>query len=175
MFPIAFTPAIAALHSQVRSDVFWVVNYTDATGAYIQILEREKNPRTNNVRLYEALSDIIINKKVPEREILRYIEEEFTTPYERVMLYAIQEWASMFDRAGIRMLWRAIKSLISKPEGYHTVTLHYTLSGNTHDTYTIETSETDRDYTPRAIIWALRYIIEENPYEKISIEAITLK
>jgi len=67
------------------------VSYTDATGAYIQILEREKTPRTNNARLYEALRDAIVNKKVPEREILRYIEEEFTTPYERVMLYAQQE------------------------------------------------------------------------------------
>ncbi|MFZ2255933.1 MAG: hypothetical protein WAW59_02090 [Patescibacteria group bacterium] len=45
---------------------------------------------TNPV-LYHAFDSLVLKADVPEKELLKYIQEEFATQYERCMLYAQQE------------------------------------------------------------------------------------
>lgn len=174
-FPPEISSQIAALHREVRSGVYGVVTLKDANEAYINVLWREPVPKVTNPVLYHAFDSLVLKADVPEKELLKYIQEEFATQYERCMLYAQQEWASMFDKDSISMLARVLAKIKETAGEFSEFTVRYRRWNDTYGYYTTLMSDAEPDFNPRALIWAFRHIREAHLTEDISIESIYLE
>ncbi len=166
-------PHIRQLHNKVRNGEFDIVPYSSAIKSYVAIVLWEEPEK--KWKFYEELKLLLDEKRVAANVILRYIEEEFASQYDRCMFYAQRECKDMFDEEWINMLQRTLSALEKNPEKYREYNIRYKIWEWTYGNYPNLTSQTDRTYNPRDFIIALRTIKESNPGKKISIESITLK
>ena len=166
-------PIIRELHRKVRNGEFDIVPYNSAVKSYVAIILWEQPEK--GWKFYQELKSLLDEKRVAANVILRYIEEEFASQYDRCMFYAQRECKDMFDEEWLTMLATTLKSLENHPEQYTEYTMRYQIWEWTFRNYRNLTSQKYPEYNPSEFIIALRTIRESNPNTKISIESITLK
>lgn len=166
----AYLDSMREFHNKVSSGGFRNTDYRYAVRWAINSLLDKKVP-VQEWDLYLALWHLINIHKVDISVVLKYLEEEFATGYDRCIIYANEEWSDMFNEEWLQKLNIVIDSLEQNPREYSHFIIMYEQNNKIRTLREIPVKETAESTANHmiGIFRLLRSQNQENPIKIIDI------
>ncbi len=160
-------PVLRELESSLHDWELWVsVSRLDAIKA-LDIARSGQERTTDDTLLSVGFKELIYNQWIKVADILRFVQDEFIHPYDRLIKIIIKDYSSIFWENFVEEL---IEGLSELDEGNRTLQQIGVTVEWEEDPYILEVMErtyNGRSYEAITILIMLKTIISTNPDKKL--------